>query len=126
MGKILRKLAVLIGGHFNLGHLTIFGDNAMHFGCTYWTKRYGYICFQLPIPCGIADKFRWQPLYLYLSPNATPWCATYVLGSRFDFKDKIKAKYRKKLLGHNFQYDSEKEDLNYRTLMMINGGKYNE
>jgi len=128
MKKILRKLAKLIEGHFSIGNLTVFGDNAMHFGCHYWTKKYGYICWRLPIPCGITDKILygdklyWEPLYFYLSPNATPWGATYVLGRRFTHRDKAKAATRRIQLGHNFQYDSENEDINYQILKMINNG----
>jgi hypothetical protein len=126
MKKLLKKFAKAIQKHKSIGNLTIFGDNAMHFGCHYWTKKYGYICFRLPIFCGIADKILygdklyWKPLYLYFSPNATPWGATFMLGGRFTRLEKLKAKERKIRLGHNFQYDSEKEDYNYQILHQIN------
>ena len=126
MKKLLKKFAKAIQGHISIGNLTIFGDNAMHFGCHFWTKKYGYICFRLPIFCGIADKIlygeklRWEPLYLYFSPNATPWGATFILGGRFTKLEKLKAKERKIRLKHNFQYDSENEDHNYQVLQQIN------
>ena len=126
MKKLLRKFARLIQEHKSIGNLTIFGDNAMHFGCHYWTRKYGYICFRLPVFCGIADKILygdklyWKPLYLYFSPNATPWGATFVFGNRFTKLEKLKAKERKIRLGHNFQYDSENQDYNYQILHQIN------
>ena len=103
-------------GHKIIGRLTVFGDNAMHWGCTFWTKRWGYLCFRLPFrSCG-----RWWPLYFYASPNATPWAATFVLGHGHD-DDWAKARVRKYYLGHNFDCDSEyDENGNYKTLMRIN------
>lgn len=101
MKKILRRFAKSIEGHFSIGNLTVFGDNAMHFGCHYWTKKYGYICFRLPIPCGITDKISygrgiyWVPLYFYISPNAALWGATYVLGPRFTYQEKTQGKSEK-------------------------------
>jgi hypothetical protein len=89
MKGFLRKAARKLENHISIGNLTIFGDNAMHFGCHYWTNRYGYICFRLPMFCGISDKILygdklyWKPLYLYFSPNATPWGATFLFGKRF-------------------------------------------
>jgi len=127
MKKILNKLAKKIEGHKRIGRLTVFGDNAMHFGCHFWTKRFGYICWRLPVPCGIHDKILygwgklyWRPLYLYFSPNATPWAATFVFGNRFSKIEKLQAKLRKERLGHNFKYDSENEDFNYLALKQIN------
>jgi hypothetical protein len=86
MKKLLKRFAKMIEGHFSIGNLTIFGDNAMHFGCHFWTKKYGYICWRLPLPCGISDKILygdklyWKPLYFYISRNATPWAAVFMLG----------------------------------------------
>lgn len=124
--KIGEFLDKKIGGHINIGNLTLFGDNAMHFGGHYWTKKYGYVCFRLPIPCGIIDYFlyggrlRWEPLYFYLSPNATPWAATFMLGGGFTKTEKLISKLRKIKLKHNFKYDSENEDYNYQILRRIN------
>jgi hypothetical protein len=83
IGKYLKRI---LGGHKNIGRLTIYGDNAMQFGVNYWTKKYGYICFRLPIYCNIAeyflygDKPRWVPLYFYISPNGTPSSSTFMIG----------------------------------------------
>lgn len=114
IGKFLDKK---IGGHISKGNLTIYGDNAMHFGVTYRTKKYGYICFRLPIPCGIVDyflygdKLRWIPLYFYLSPNATPWASTFMLGKKHDRDDWALARVRKRRFGHNFNTDVYREEL---------------
>jgi hypothetical protein len=129
-GKTLRKIGKFlykkIGGHINIGNLTLYGDNAMHFGGHFWTKKYGYICFRLPIPVHIVDyflygdKIRWEPLYLYFSPVATPWAATFMLGRGFTKLEKLQTKLRRLKLKHNFKYDSENEDYNYLTMKQIN------
>lgn len=121
IGKFLDKV---IGSHINIGkRLTIFGDNAMHFGVTFWTKKYGYICFRLPIPSGIVDHFlygdklRWRPLYLYFSPNATPWAATFMLGKKHSKRDWALSRVRRIRLGHNWK--TSNDDL-YQEMRRIN------
>ena len=65
-------------GHVNIGPVTIYGANAMHWAVNISTRRWGYICFRLPLPCfGV-----WWGLYFYVSPNGTPWAATYHWQSR--------------------------------------------
>ena len=65
-----------MGGHIDIFNVTIFGENAMHWGVTVHTKRYGYICFRLPFRCfGV-----WYKLYFYCSPDGTPGKATYIYG----------------------------------------------
>lgn len=76
--KFMSLIEKKLSGHVTIGNLTIYGANAMHWGVTYWTKRWGYICFRLPLPC----FGRWWPLYFYVSPNATPWAATFKLGKK--------------------------------------------
>lgn len=114
--KLINFLDTKLGGHKTIGNLTIFGHNAMHWGCQYWTKKWGYICFRLPLPYNL----RWMPLHLYFSPNATPWAATFMIGRRFTKTEKLCSKLRKIKLGHNFKYDSETEDYNYKVLRQIN------
>ena len=130
--SIMKRFANKIQGSFNIGNLTVYGDNAMHFACNYYTKKFGYICFKLPLPSGIAnkilykDKLRWYPLYLYFSPNGTPWASTFMIGKgdctgkQGSKIDRTKAKMRKLRLGHNFKYDSENEDYNYQVMRQIN------
>ncbi|MEE8729756.1 MAG: hypothetical protein SOI28_05715 [Rahnella inusitata] len=65
-----------LSGHINVGRVTIFGDNAMHWAVNIRTKRWGYICFRLPF----RSHRRWWPLYFYCSPNGTPWAATFKIG----------------------------------------------
>jgi hypothetical protein len=95
-----------LGGHKNIGKLTIYGHNAMHWGITYYTKKWGYVCFRLPIPC-----YGWKPLYLYTSPNATPWAATFMLGKKSEPRDWALARVRKMRFGHNFNTDEHQEEL---------------
>lgn len=122
--KIGRFLDKVLGGHINIGkRLTVYGDNAMHFGVTFWTKKYGYICFRLPVPSGIVgyflygDKLRWQPLYLYFSPNATSWASTFMLGEKHDRNDWALSRARRVRLGHNWK--TSNNDL-YQEMRRIN------
>ena len=65
----------LFRGHLNVGPITIYGRNAMHWAVNIRSK-WGWICFRLPFRC----FGRWWPLYFYISPNATPQDATFMLG----------------------------------------------
>lgn len=62
-----------MNGHMHIGRVTIYGRNAMHWGVDVRLRSGGYLSFRLPLPC----FGRWWPLYLYLSPNATPSQATW-------------------------------------------------
>lgn len=89
-------------GHINIGRLTIYGRNAMRWGCHFWTNRWGYICFRLPLRC---DK-HWYPLYLYCSPDATPQSSTFFVGGgRTRRQEWATARLRKCILGHNWKRD---------------------
>lgn len=87
-----------LSGHISIGNIKIYGRNAMHWGCNIYTKKYGYICFRLPF----TDHKHWYPLYLYFSPNATPWAATFMLGKKAFPDDWVKARIRYNCFGHNF------------------------
>lgn len=87
-----------LSGHISIGRLTIYGRNAMHWGVTIYTKRYGYICFRLPF----TYHGKWYPLYLYFSPNATPWAATFMLGKKHSPEDWAKSRIRYACFGHNY------------------------
>ena len=109
-----------LSGHIKIGKLTIYGRNAMHWGCTLYTKKYGYICWRLPFLC----DGRWWPLYFYCSPNATPWAATFMLGKKHDKDEWVRSRIRYAVLGHNFDLDeghNEEYDIdNYYILQGIN------
>lgn len=107
LDKLDRLVEKCFGSHISIGNLTIFGRNAMHFGITFWTKKYGYICFRLPLFC----YGRWHPLYLYFSPNATPWASTFMLGRKHDRQDWTLARLRRYRLGHNFDTDICRDEL---------------
>lgn len=96
-------------GHISIGRLTVYGENAMHWGVTFWTRRLGYICFRLPLRCFGG----WWPLYFYLSPNATPWASTFYRGP--NRSEKRMAPIRRERYGHNFDAellrDEESGDL---------------
>jgi hypothetical protein len=105
-------------GHLNIGKkITVYGRNAMSWGVNIQSKKYGYICFRLPFRC----FGRWEPLYFYCSPNATPWAATFMIGKKHDSRDWALSRVRRVALGHNFYYDSENDDNgNYARLRQIN------
>ena len=106
-------------GHIIIGKLTIYGRNAMHWGVTLYTKKYGYICFRLPFTC----FGKWYPLYFYCSPNATPWAATFMIGEKLDRDDWALSRIRKLCLGHNFDVHGWCEEYgceNYDILRGIN------
>lgn len=64
-----------MGGHITIfGIITIFGENAMHWGVTIKIRK-KYLCFRLPFRCFGS----WWPLYLYISPDGTPASATWSL-----------------------------------------------
>ena len=112
-------------GHISIGNLTIYGRNAMHWGCHLYTKKYGYICWRLPLPC----DGHWYPLYLYFSPNATPWAATFMIGKKFGKHNDnwIKARIRYRCFGHNFDvhgWNDEYQMENYHILRAINNTSY--
>lgn len=93
-------------GHITIGNLTMYGRNAMHWGCHIYTKKYGYICFRLPL----FDE-GWHELYLYFSPNATPWAATFMLGRKKSRRDDwVKSRIRYSCFGHNFNMDEYDEE----------------
>lgn len=69
-----------LGGHIMLGHLVIYGWNAMHVALNWRTKRWGWICFHPTMKV----FGRWWPWYFYVSPNGTPGAATWGIGPGFE------------------------------------------
>lgn len=67
-------------GHVNIGPVTIYGENAMHWAVNIRTQRWGFVCFRLPLRC----FKQWWPLYWYCSPDGTPQAATFTLGNDHD------------------------------------------
>lgn len=110
---IERVLGKRLGGQVSVGPVTVYGHNAMHWGVNVWTKKYGYVCFRLPFRC----FGRWWPLYFYLSPNATPWAATFMLGKRARVEGRDTIRRRRAELGHNFKVN---DDDVYQRLTAIN------
>lgn len=92
-----------MGGHLNIGNVTIYGENAMCWSVNIRTKRWGVVCFTLP---SITRKKYKQGHYFYLSPNGTPWASTFYRG--YDKQEVVRAQIRKMNFGHNFKVnDSE-------------------
>lgn len=102
-----RILDRFFGGHFNIGPVTVYGRNAMHFAVQIRTRRWGYVSFRLPLFC----FGQWWPLYIHASPNATPWAATFYVGGGRRNIDRALAPLRRHWLGHNFNDDENMEML---------------
>lgn len=64
-----------MSGYLSLGRLTVFGENAMHWGVRVKLKN-NFLCFRLPFRC----YGGWWPLYLYISPDGTPTSAIWGIG----------------------------------------------
>lgn len=107
MKKLTKWLIKIFEGHLNIGPITIHGRNAMHWGVTIRSKKYGYICFRLPFRC----YGKWWSLYWYCSPNATPWAATFMLGHKHD-PDWALSRIRKRVFGHGVDLDEMLPDYN--------------
>jgi hypothetical protein len=67
MRLIWRKIDRLFHGHINIGPITIYGRNAMHFATNVRTP-WGWFCFRPTIRC----FGQWWPWYVYLSTDGTP------------------------------------------------------
>lgn len=104
----------ILGGHICLGPVTIYGLNAMQWGVSIRTKK-GFIRFRLPLPC----FFTFPPLYFYISPNGTPWAATYIIGGGKRLKrDRILAPLRRYRFGLHF--DAYNDELLRAQLAQLN------
>lgn len=89
-----------LGGHISIGPLTVYGFNGMHVALNLYTKRWGYVCFHPPMRV----YSRWWGWYFYVSPNATPWAATFLRGASHR-EERHKADGRRQRWGHNFDVD---------------------
>lgn len=101
-----------MGGHISFLGITVFGANAMRWSVNISTKRWGYICFTLPVLARFItrrDGSKWWEWYFYLSPNGTPWASTFYRGSNEN--EKIRAQIRKLNFGHGFNTDKFRNEL---------------
>lgn len=101
-----------LSGSISIKNITIHGHNAMNWAIVIKTKKYGYICFNLPLPVFYINKPIWKPLYLYFSPNGTPWASTFFMGKKHSKYDWALSKVRYVVFGHNFNTDKNIERLN--------------
>jgi len=101
------------GGHVNIGRVTIFGENAMHWAVQIYTKKYGVIVFTLPL----RTLGRYWGCHIYFSPNGTPWASTFYksIWKENNKGEEHRAKIRYREFGHNF--DTHKH---HNRLMEIN------
>lgn len=112
--KLLYDLPIKhLGGHISFKlfgrKVTIYGFNAMWLTIQVHTRRWGYVCFRPPT---WHPKFKWS---FYVSPNATPWAATFAIGAGVGRDDKRRAPMRRVAFGHNFN-----TEWHYPELCVIN------
>jgi hypothetical protein len=93
------------GGHRTVTLLgrkvTIYAfGTAMHGAVNVRTRRWGVLCFAWPALGGME---RFAP-YVYLSPNATPWASTFVIGkgAELDRRERRMVAVRRALWGHGY------------------------
>lgn len=116
MGLLKKK------GYLSIGNFTIYGRHtAMRGAINLYTKKYGYICLRLPY----YSKQHKEKVhfYLYFSPNATPWAATFMIGRKYSPEDWALSRIRYNCFGHNFDIhglDKEYNMTNYTILSAIN------
>ncbi len=92
--------------HWNFGkNITVYGENGMAWAVNWRTKKFGHVCFRLPFRC--FGEFK--PLFLYCTPNGTPWASTFYRGK--DSYEKQRAKLRHRKFGHNFDVDGNYDEL---------------
>lgn len=84
-------------GHFSIGKLTFFGENAMHWSMVIHDTKWGHIHIDLPTFSRLIGKKTWC---CYASPNGTPWACTWYIGTS-NPKEKIWAQIRRFHFGHN-------------------------
>lgn len=99
------------GGHITFWRITIYGANAMNWAVNIST-RWGWLCFTLPVPARLRTNARGERIrdwYIYLSPNATPWAATFYMGP--NRSERIRARIRKLNFGHGFSTDARRQEL---------------
>jgi uncharacterized membrane protein YwaF len=63
------------GGHVSLGPLVLYGFNAMHVAANLKTP-WGYVC----VHPTVRVFGEWWPWYIYVSDDATPCRAKFLLG----------------------------------------------
>ena len=66
---------------------------AMH-GAINISTPWGYLCARRTV-----GEWRW---YVYLSPNATPWAATFTMGPGIDRDDRRRAPILRAMWGHGY------------------------
>jgi hypothetical protein len=93
-----------MGGHISFGPITIFGANAMNWVMEIRIKKYGVLCFTLPVIArwrkNRYDGKKYFQWHIYLSPNCTPWACTFYRGNNKN--EVIRAQIRRLNFGHGF------------------------
>ena len=87
-----RFLYRYLGGHLQIGPVTFYGHNAMHFAVNVRVGRRGHFCFRPTV----YQFGHWWPWYCYLSPNATPQSATWGVGPGFETEDRKQMNRRRR------------------------------
>lgn len=104
--KLDQWLGKKLGGYVTFGPVTVYGFNAMHVEIDIYTKRFGSVCFH-PDLRFLGQLAPWMlrdfPWYFYVSPNSTPWAATFAIGPGVERSEKLDAFRRWIMWGHNYR-----------------------
>ena len=100
-----------LGGHITLKlfgkRITIYGFNAMRVAINISPTRWGYVCFHPTV----YSMGRWHPWYFYISPNSTPWAATFAIGPGIASDDRRQVAVRRVYLKHGYRTDDHSEEM---------------
>ena len=81
-------------------------DSAMR-GALQVSTRWGYLCLGWPrLGVRKSSGLYCRPAYVYLSPNATPWAATFLAGGDWSTSDRRMVRVRRALWGHGYDPDA--------------------
>ncbi len=95
VATIADRLFPVMQGHVSIGRLTVYPvECAMH-GALNLRTPWGYLCVK-PSTTRYAGPRGW---YVFWSPNATPWAATFAIGPGIEWRDRRAAPIRRALFG---------------------------
>lgn len=85
-----------------IGPVTLYSLRCAMHGAVNIDTRWGYLCLKPPTKAW----GKWWPWYVYLSPNATPWGATFIVGPEYSRTEKKLSRLRRALWGHGYDPDA--------------------
>lgn len=116
-GRFYDKHIVGGGGHRSIGVATLYGfDTAMH-GAIEAPTRWGWLVISVPRLGG-----KPIPWGAFLSPNGTPWAATWLIGPRHCAGERRMARVRRALWGHGYSTGTHDPMILDRAIVAVETG----